>query len=578
MKRVFRLFIVIGFAIMPLLYLALSVTPVQAASNGKIVYMGSDGEIPNIYSMDPDGSNVTQLTDGSFGDAYPSIAPDGSKIAYLHFEDESTIFVSTVNPDGTDNSVTSTSGYYPGWLPNSSKIVYPAPPTFEFYTMNIDESNKIGTGFSPFLEGPIGGRIGFSNDGSKVAFPKQEGEDIKIAVSDIDGSNSSTLTSVLFGVSPQFTPDGNTIYFLGTPDGLNIYVYSVGVDGSNETQHQLLPAGDMHSFTISPDGSKAVYVVAGDITFDIYTMDIDGSNQTLVVNEATGFGESSGIGWAPDSTKLVFSQGPDEQAQDIYTVNADGTNLTNLTNTPGESEAIYFTYQAWGAAPDSGGSEGSGTNSDSDTIPDSIEQAAPNNGDGNNDGTPDSQQSNVTSLPDPKTGKYITLMSPSGTTLTSTSVVAENTPGSTNDDTSFDYPLGLVSFTLDGVTPGSTNDITIYYSNPDNTDPSSYVLRKHNPNTKTTFTIGDTVLSSTTINNIPTIPTITASYQVTDGQDLDIDGEANGTIVDPVGLATTTGDSELSGTGDNTNWVVSLAGVLFISTTIYTRLFVRTDS
>ena len=94
-------------------------------------------------------------------------------------------------------------------------------------------------------------------------------------------------------------------------------------------------------------------------------------------------------------------------------------------------------------------------------------------------------------------------------------------------------------------------------------------------NTKTTFSIGDTVLSSTTINNIPTI---TASYQVTDGQDLDIDGEANGTIVDPVGLATTTGDSELSGTGDNTNWIVSLAGVLFISTTIYTRLFVRTDS
>ncbi|MCA9344915.1 hypothetical protein KC946_03700, partial [Candidatus Saccharibacteria bacterium] len=227
------------------------------------------------------------------------------------------------------------------------------------------------------------------------------------------------------------------------------------------------------------------------------------------------------------------------------------------------------------AAPESGGSEGSCTNSDSDTIPDSIEQAAPNNGDGNNDGTPDSQQSNVTSLPDPKTGKYITLVAPAGTTLTFTSVVNENTPGSTNEDTSYDYPLGLVSFTLDGVTPGSTNDITIYYSNPGQTDPSSYVLRKHNPNTKTTFSIGDTVLSSTTINNIPTI---TASYQVTDGQDLDIDGEANGTIVDPVGLATTTGDSELSGTGDNTNWIVSLAGVLFISTTIYTRLFVRTDS
>ena len=171
---------------------------------------------------------------------------------------------------------------------------------------------------------------------------------------------------------------------------------------------------------------------------------------------------------------------------------------------------------------------------DGDSVPDEVEDAGPNSGDGNNDGIADSKQNNVASLPDPKTGKYVTLVAPAGSTISTASIVAENVKDKSNNDPDFNYPMGLVSFTLDGVAPGSTNDITLYYSDPTDTNVKSYVLRKHNPGTGSVFTVDGYELNQTSINNVATI---TANYQVKDGGKLDIDGQADGTIIDPVGLA-----------------------------------------
>lgn len=171
---------------------------------------------------------------------------------------------------------------------------------------------------------------------------------------------------------------------------------------------------------------------------------------------------------------------------------------------------------------------------DSDSVPDEVEDAGPNSGDGNNDGILDSKQNNVASLPDPKTSKYVTLVTTSGSTISSAAIVAENVKSKSNNDTGYNYPMGLVSFTLTGVAPGSTNDITLYYSDPADTNVESYTLRKHNPGNKDVFTIEGYELNQTSINDVTTI---TAKYQVKDGGKLDIDAQINGVIVDPVGLA-----------------------------------------
>ena len=58
---------------------------------------------------------------------------------------------------------------------------------------------------------------------------------------------------------------------------------------------------------------------------------------------------------------------------------------------------------------------------DGDGVTNASEDAAPNSGDGNNDGTPDSEQNHVISVVSSETGEYVTIVSPEGTTITATS-------------------------------------------------------------------------------------------------------------------------------------------------------------
>jgi surface protein len=179
------------------------------------------------------------------------------------------------------------------------------------------------------------------------------------------------------------------------------------------------------------------------------------------------------------------------------------------------------------------------SNSDSDPIPDSVEDAAPGNGDGNNDGTPDSEQSNVTSLPittGSNAGTYVTLVVPEGSTLTTTAIDQATTL--TSKDTAYNYPLGLVSFTVTSITPGTTIPIELFYYT--NQSPTTFTPRKYNTTNQTYTTLStqtQTSLTQTTINNQPVLK---LSYQLEDGGTLDQDNIANGTIIDPVGLAEAT--------------------------------------
>jgi len=46
-----------------------------------------DPDADEIYVMDADGSDQTQLTDNDANDAYPSWSPDGEKIAFTSIRD-----------------------------------------------------------------------------------------------------------------------------------------------------------------------------------------------------------------------------------------------------------------------------------------------------------------------------------------------------------------------------------------------------------------------------------------------------------------------------------------------------------
>jgi len=147
----------------------------------------------------------------------------------------------------------------------------------------------------------------------------------------------------------------------------------------------------------------------------------------------------------------------------------------------------------------------------------------------NQDGTEDSDQPNVYSYTSSVTEKTVVLVTDDACTVNSASSVSETSIPVRDED--YSYINGLMDFTLACGTPGFTSTIKQYYYNVPSSD---LILRKYDPNTNTYSTIQEAVIEQTEISgNIVTIVT----YDVTDGGELDTDGEVDGNITDPAGLA-----------------------------------------
>lgn len=200
----------------------------------------------------------------------------------------------------------------------------------------------------------------------------------------------------------------------------------------------------------------------------------------------------------------------------VYTITAGNiSNLQNLTNNVGSSSFYVGVDEDYDA--------------DEDGVADDIEDAAPNGGDGNDDGTPDSEQQHVTSFVNPVTSAYVAIELDEDCSLTEAAAAAESAKAV--QDAGYNYQTGLVNFAADCGTPGYATNVRLYYYG---ASPNGLVLRKYNPSANAYFTVTGATITQTDINDQNVV---IASYVITDGGELDVDSAVNGSIVDPVGLA-----------------------------------------
>lgn len=162
--------------------------------------------------------------------------------------------------------------------------------------------------------------------------------------------------------------------------------------------------------------------------------------------------------------------------------------------------------------------------------------------------------------PDPVKGSTVSLILPGDVTNATVGAVDYTTLPKDGDNK---YPVGLTTFAFT-TAPGATKTVTLYYDLPGN--PGDYTARKYNTTTKLYSDIPGAVIAREDYNGKPLLK---LTYQITDGGILDQDGTVNGTIIDPVGLATTT----LADTGLDVKMLSALAtGLLALAATITVML------
>jgi Tol biopolymer transport system component len=165
-----------------------------------------------------------------------------------------------------------------------------------------------------------------------------------IFVMDLADSRITQLTTdPAWDFDAAWSPDGTKIVFRSHRDG-NEEIYGMNADGSGQTNLSNNPGGDW-SPVWSPDGTRIAFFSTRQGKSGIWVMDSDGANAIPV---GTPPGVNDYPTWSPDSQQIAWNctlgrtlsngQGDFE----ICVANADGSGLTQLTDTAGSNK-----YPAW---------------------------------------------------------------------------------------------------------------------------------------------------------------------------------------------------------------------------------------
>ena len=200
---------------------------------------------------------------------------------------------------------------------------------YEIYVMNEDGTDQKNLTCSPGNDRDPA----WSFDGEKIAFTSDRDGNYEIYIMDADGSNQKRLTfSPGSDRYPAWSPDGDHIVFTTDRD-TNDEIYVINVKKKTLERLTRNLSFDARP-TWSPNGEKIVYDSSGlyqnRYPYDIYTMDTDGSNKTNLTNYID---RNSDPAWSFDGKKIAFVKRL-EGSYNIFVMDVDGKNQVNVTNNP----------------------------------------------------------------------------------------------------------------------------------------------------------------------------------------------------------------------------------------------------
>lgn len=243
-------------------------------STRKIVFASSKNGNEDIFSMNIDGTELTQLTDYSGKDNYPAVSPDGKKIAYT--SDINGVWqIVVMNWDGTEKEQITYNPWrsgYPAWSFDGRYIFFEAyiEGDYEIYRMNSDGSNMKRITFNPNIPDwhPYGHPFQY-----RVIYESGASRNEKIYMMDYDGTNIKQLSDAdMRQRVPAISIDGETIVFSD-----NESVYAININGENLQKISGNLSNSRHP-DISPDNKYITFEGTVDSQLEIFIVNSDGSN------------------------------------------------------------------------------------------------------------------------------------------------------------------------------------------------------------------------------------------------------------------------------------------------------------
>lgn len=271
-----------------------------------------------IYLMDGGGGNPRRITANADGDGFPTLSPDGKKIAFesnrlrVAGEPLNTSDLFLMNADGTEQEWL-IRGASANWSPDGKHVVF--------------HRSASGTAL-PIKPDP--GAATFDSD----IFMMNVDDALISAASPTNLTNSPGAIDD----DPDWSPDGNRIVFTShdaTDNHLNSVtaeIYVIDVSGSGGPPVQLTDnLEEERAAAWSPDGTRISFMCRrGGSDFEICVMNADGTGQVQLTNNAVFDGSGS---WSVDGQQIVFSRAVGGGRQQLFRINVDGTGEVQLTNT-----------------------------------------------------------------------------------------------------------------------------------------------------------------------------------------------------------------------------------------------------
>jgi PKD repeat protein len=251
----------------------------------------------DIYTMDTSGNNIKRVTTKTVFQYRPTVSANGGIIVF-----------SGDWPDGGISSISLDGKWQFTILPGQAS-------------------------FEPAI----------SPDGKKIVYVYFKSLETDINVIDADGGNMVALTTEFHDdEQPAWSPDGKKIAFISDRDG-NFEIYTMNADGSKPIRLTNNTVSD-YDPQWSPDGTQILFHSEINYKWVIRVMDADGSNVRQVLDPGYDCVLPS---WSPDGTKIVFVSYQDTDLGEISIANADGTNITRLTNNqPSDLYPIFLPRKA----------------------------------------------------------------------------------------------------------------------------------------------------------------------------------------------------------------------------------------